>query len=300
MKIKNKNFTINEEIINFKIHSPTTSKVKSFYELDPFPNYEINDSKKKILQIGDENIFLKSLKNFIGFNKNIIEFGAGTCQLSNYLAIGTNNSVYAFDSSFESLKIGKKFSKKSNITNIAFVEGDIFDEIFHEEVFDFVICNGVLHHTKDPYGGFLNIIKSLKKEGYILVGLYNKIGRIRTKIRKYIYKLLGKRVIIILDPVLRKIDKNSHDKINAWIKDQYQHPVESTHTFDEILKWFESNNIEFINSIPQCSLLEPEDKNIFHKKSKATFIERIFKQITMIFSKFGSEGGVFMLIGRKK
>ena len=53
MIIKNKNFTINEEIINFKIHSPTTSKVKSFYELDPFPNYEINDSKKKILQIGD-------------------------------------------------------------------------------------------------------------------------------------------------------------------------------------------------------------------------------------------------------
>ena len=98
------------------------------------------------------------------------------------------------------------------------MEGDIFDEIFHEEVFDFVICNGVLHHTKDPYGGFLNIIKSLKKEGYILVGLYNKIGRIRTIIRKYIYKLFGKRVIVILDPVLRKTDKNSHDKINAWIK----------------------------------------------------------------------------------
>ena len=120
------------------------------------------------------------------------------------------------------------------------MEGDIFDEIFYEEVFDFVICNGVLHHTKDPYGGFLNIIKSLKKEGYILVGLYNKIGRIRTKIRKYIYKLLGKKVIMILDPVLRKTDKDSHDKINAWIKDQYQHPVESTHTFDEILKWFKS------------------------------------------------------------
>ena len=300
MKFKNKNFTINEEIINFKIESPVTSKVKKFYELDPFPNYEINDDKVKILKIADGNIFLKSLKNFIGFNKNIIEFGAGTCQLSNYLAIGTNNSVYAFDSSFESLKIGKKFSKKSNITNIAFVEGDIFDEIFHEEVFDFVICNGVLHHTKDPYGGFLNIIKSLKKEGYVLVGLYNKIGRIRTKIRKYIYKLLGKRVIIILDPVLRKIDKNSHDKINAWIKDQYQHPVESTHTFDEILKWFESNNIEFINSIPQCSLSEPEDENFFHKKSKATFTERILKQITMIFNKFGSEGGVFILIGKKK
>ena len=217
MKIKNKNFTTNEEIINFKIHGPITSKGKDFYELDPFPNYEINDNKGKILKIGDENIFLKSLKNFIGFNKSIIEFGAGTCQLSNYLAIGTNNVVYAFDSSFASLKIGKNFSKKGNIENITFVEGDIFDDIFHDDVFDFVICNGVLHHTKDPYGGFLNIIKSLKKEGYILVGLYNKIGRIRTTVRKYIYKLLGKRVITILDPVLRKTDKNSHNKTHNKI-----------------------------------------------------------------------------------
>jgi len=300
MKIKNKNFTIEDDIIKFKIHNSITSKVKNFYEIDPFPNYSINDNKEKILQIGSENIFLKTLKNFIGFDKSIIEFGTGTCQLSNFLAIGTNNNVYAFDTSIASLKIGKDFAKKNDIQNITFLGGDIFDEIFHDEVFDFVICNGVLHHTKDPYGGFLNIIKGLKKEGYILVGLYNKIGRIRTKIRKYIYKLFGKRVLTILDPVLRKTDKNSHDKINAWIKDQYEHPIESTHTFDEILKWFESNNIEFINSIPQCSLLEPEDKNIFKKKSKATFIERILKQIAMIFGRFGTEGGVFILIGRKK
>jgi|TARA_B100000315_G_scaffold257380_2_gene306046 2-polyprenyl-3-methyl-5-hydroxy-6-metoxy-1,4-benzoquinol methylase len=300
MKFKNKNFTINEEIINFKIESPVTSKVKKFYELDPFPNYEINDDKGKILKIADGNIFLKSLKNFIGFNKNIIEFGSGTCQLSNYLAIGTNNDIYAFDSSFNSLRIGKNFSKKNNINNITFINGDIFDEIFHPKVFDFIICSGVLHHTKDPYGGFVNIVKNLKKEGYILVGLYNKIGRIRTKIRKYIYKILGKNMIMILDPVLRKTDKKSHDKINAWIKDQYQHPVESTHTFDEILKWFDSNNIEFINSIPQCSMFETENEDYFQKKSKATFVVRIIKQIFMIFSRFGSEGGLFIVIGKKK
>ena len=300
MKIKNKNFTLVDEIINFKIQNTITSKVGDFYESDPFPNYEINDNKIKILKIGDGNIFLKSLKNFIGYNKSVIEFGAGTCQLSNYLAIGTNNNICAFDATHESLKIGKNFSKKNSIENISFVRGDIFDEIFYDEVFDFVICNGVLHHTKDPYGGFVNIIKNLKKEGYILIGLYNKIGRVRTKFRKYIYKILGKRVIMVLDPVLRKTDKNSHEKINAWIKDQYLHPVESTHTFDEILNWFKLNNIEFINSIPQCSTLEIQDEVFFQKKSKSTLAERILTQITMIFNRFGSEGGLFMLIGKKK
>ena len=47
-------------------------------------------------------------------------------------------------------------------------------------------------------------------------------------------------------------------------------------------------------------LNKKEIENFFHKKSKATFEERILTQITMIFNKFGSEGGVFILIGKKR
>ena len=62
----------------------------------------------------------------------MIEIGSGTCQLSNYLAIGTNNEICAFDSSLTSLKIGKKFAKENNIPNIHFIRGDIFDKIFED------------------------------------------------------------------------------------------------------------------------------------------------------------------------
>ena len=143
------------------------------------------------------------------------------------------------------------------------------------------------------------MVPCLKKNGYILLGLYNKIGRFRTKFRKYVYKFFGKKIVIKLDPVLRSIPNESQDKINAWIKDQYTHPVEYTHTFDEILRWFKMNNIEFINSIPECSFFDDTKKNFFEKKSKATFIERILQQFIMIFSSFGSEGGVFIFIGKK-
>jgi len=300
MNIKNKKFKIVNEIVNFQINDPVASKVGNFYEIDPFPSYGINDDKNRILQIGDQNSFLKSLKTFIGFNKNIVEIGAGTCQWSNYFAIGTNNNVCSFDSSFNSLEIGKNFAKKNNINNISFVRGDVFDQIFHDEVFDFLICNGVLHHTKDPYSGFLNIIKSVKKNGYLVIGLYNKIGRFRTKVRKYIYKILGKNVIKFLDPVLRKTDKDSHDKIKAWIKDQYLHPVESTHTFDEILNWFDKNNIEFINSMPELSIFEDQTENFFSKTNRASLFERILSQILMIFNRPGAEGAIFIFIGKKK
>ena len=143
------------------------------------------------------------------------------------------------------------------------------------------------------------MVPCLKKNGYILLGLYNKIGRFRTKFRKYIYKFFGKKTVIKFDPILRSIPKESQDKINAWIKDQYTHPVEYTHTFDEILRWFKMNNIEFINSIPECSLFQNIQKGFFEKHSTSTFIERILQQFFMIFSRFGSEGGIFIFIGKK-
>ena len=256
MKFKNNSFAFKNGIIDFNVADPITKNVEKFYESHPFPNYKIDDNKLTVLEIGNKNSFTKSLKDFMGFNKSFIEYGSGTCQLSNYMAIGTTNQIVAFDSTYESLKIGKDFAKKNNIQNISFIRGDIIDQIFQDETFDIVLCNGVLHHLKNPYAGFSNIINSLKKDGYIIIGLYNAIGRIRTKIRKYIYKIFGKKIITILDPILRKIDKNSQYKIDAWIRDQYLHPIEHIHTFDEILKWFDQNDIEFINSIPQCSFFE--------------------------------------------
>jgi len=184
--------------------------------------------------------------------------------------------------------------------NIKFVRGDIFTKNFKDKSFDFIWCNGVLHHTKDPYEAFKCIIPSLKKNGYILLGLYNKFGRFRTKFRKYVYKFFGKKIIVKLDPVLRNIPNKNQDKINAWIKDQYIHPVESTHTFDEVLKWFEVNNIEFVNSVPESSPFNNTQKNLFEMNSKATFVERILQQLAMIFTSFGSEGGLFLFIGKKK
>ena len=300
MTFSDKNYNLIDGIFKFDIKDPVTSKVANFYEKDPFPNYKIDDNKHTILERGDNNLLMSELKKFIGFGKSLLDVGSGTCQLSNYLAIGTNNKICAFDSSFPSLKLGKKFAEKNNIKNVDFVRGDIFDKIFEEETFDFICCNGVLHHTKNPYEGFKIITSYLKKDGYMLIGLYNRIGRFRTKLRKYIYKILGKKILIKFDPVLRNIPSNSQDKIGAWIKDQYKHPVESTHTFDEILKWFEKNNIEFINSLPITSPFIKSKKNLFEKNLKATFIERLLQQFIMIFSSSGSEGGLFLFVGKKK
>jgi len=39
--------------------------------------------------------------------------------------------------------------------------------------------------------------------------------------------------------------------------------------------------------------------DIFKKKSPGTFFSRILNQISMIFNSLGSDGGLFVLIGKK-
>jgi len=281
----------------FQIKDSETNKVTSFYKKSPFPNYKLNDNKSTILDKGDKNYLTSRFKKFIGFNKDILEVGCGTGQFTNYFAIGTNNRVVGLDPTIESIELAAKFSNENSINNIRYVNADIFDDVLSDEFFDFIWCNGVLHHTKDPYGAFEVLIKSLKKKGYILIGLYNRIGRVRTLIRKYFFKILGKKFLLLIDPTLRNL-KNSPEEQKAWIRDQYMHPMEKLHTLDEVLNWFKKNNIEFISSIPSCDFDE-DHENLFQKKSKGSIYSRIINQIFMIFSSLGSDGGLFIVIGKK-
>ena len=299
MKYLKKKLEIVDGIRSSKIEDRIAKKVTSFYTSKPFPNYKVDDDKITISEKGNKNYLASKFKKFVGYNKNVLEVGCGTGQLSIYFSTGNNNLIVALDATIESLKIAKDFANKNNINNIEFVNTDIFDDVLAENYFDFVWCNGVLHHTKDPYKAFCVISKSLKKEGYILVGLYNKFGRIRTIIRKYLYKFFGKNFLKIFDPTLKKL-KVSDGEQDAWIQDQYSHPQESMHTINEVLEWFDKNNIEFISSIPSCDFEISDNSDLFVKQSKGNFLTRFLKQITMIFNALGSDGGLFVLIGKKR
>tara|TARA_X000001036_G_scaffold428195_1_gene457686 strand:- start:2901 stop:3803 length:903 start_codon:yes stop_codon:yes gene_type:complete len=287
-------------IFTSQILDTETKRVTDFYKITPFPNYKDDDNKQTILQKGDKNILAKQFKKFIGFNKKVLEVGCGTGQLSNYFAIGTNNEIVAIDPTKESLNLAKKFANKNNIKNLKFVNSDIFDDVLSNDYFDFIWCNGVLHHTKNPYKAFQITCNCLKKNGYILVGLYNKIGRLRTLIRKYLSKVFGSKFIEYFDPTLRNLKLSENEK-KSWINDQYFHPIESLHTLDEVLDWFDKNEIDYIDSIPSADFENFQNYlDIFVKKSKGDKYSRLFNQFSMIFNKLGSDGGLFVVIGKKK
>ena len=278
-----------------------TKNVKSFYKKNPFPGYRSTDNKFSILQKGNNNIIFKKLKNLFRNKKKILEVGSGTCQLSSFFAIGSTNEVCAFDATYESLDEGRKFSEKNKIKNINFIQGNILQNNFKENYFDLVLANGVLHHTTDPYLGFKNCIYSLKKGGVIVLGLYNSYGRFTTMLLRLVYKIFGKKFAAFLDPVTRnmKIDKNEKE---AWIEDQFNHPLEATYTFREINKWFKENNINLISTIPDATKINFLGINeIDLKVKKENYLKKfhLLTEFSMIFNSYGKDGGLFLFIGVK-
>ena len=161
-----KKFEKKSGIYSFDISDLKTQKVTEFYKKTPFPNYREDDNKQTILEKGNKNILAKQFKKFIGYQKKILEIGCGTGQLSIYFSINTNNEIVGLDPTIDSLKLAKNFADKNDLKNIELVNADIFDDVLVDNYFDFIWCNGVLHHTKNPYEAFRILLKTLKNASH--------------------------------------------------------------------------------------------------------------------------------------
>ena len=273
----------------------STQQVQGFYKNSPFPNYEGKEDKSKLMELKSQNQYLKYVLDLIGNGKDVIEIGSGTSQFTNMIAASSNNRVIAFDATYESLLLGKKYSDRNNLTNTSFIQGDIanINDIFKENKFDFIICSGVLHHTADPYGNFCKITKLLKDGGIIILGLYNTYGRLYSKIIKFFFNIFGKKVLNYLDPVLNDL-KISDNQKQSWVQDQYQHPIESTHTFKEVQKWLNFNNLTPFYSIPFL-----KDKYLKNNTNFISTFNKFLVEIGMNFYNLGFDGGLFVIIAKK-
>lgn len=274
-----------------------TDIVKAFYEENPFPNYDDLDSKQSLVEKAKRGVFARLLNEQIPKGARVLEVGCGTGQLTNFLGIHWDRQVFGSDMCLNSLRLAKAFRDRSGIRNAEFVQMNLFRPAFRPSTFDVVISNGVLHHTGDPLGAFRSISRLVKPGGCILIGLYNRIGRLTTDLRRVLFRWTGDR-LRTLDVHLRNPNYNEARK-RAWFMDQYKHPRESKHSFDEVIDWFESNGFEFLFSIPKIdSSPFSEQEKLFEAHDKGTKLARLAAQVEMLLTG-GSDGALFIMIGRK-
>jgi carbamoyltransferase len=274
-----------------------TEAVKRFYEEHPFPNYDDSDTISSLISKSRRGIYAKLLADQIGHNTRVLEVGCGTGQLSNFLGVGCR-TVIGTDLCMNSLRLAENFRKSQGLARVRFMQMNLFRPAFRDGRFDVVLCNGVLHHTSDPLGGFHAIARLVKPGGHVIIGLYNRYGRLALDARRVFFRISRGRAKD-LDPYLRRT-RLSKAKRDAWFADQYLHPHESTHTMGEILDWFGKTGFQFVNGIPKLSAREAFDgrESLFVPSGRGNRIDRALAQARMVFTG-NREGGFFIMIGRR-
>ena len=239
--------------MNYYSHS-AKKDVLRMYMRHPYPNYS---SKER------ENIFAAELcrYRFLGLepflrNARLIDVGCGTGHRVIPLAKHFGAKEYVgIDHSSASLRVAKDLVAEIGMKNALLVEGDLFNIPYDDDSFDIVISQGVLHHTTDPYRGFLELVRICRLGGFVNVFLYNKWNHWRHNIQKRrINRIAGADVENRFKVAHKLYGKKPIEKMTpaeiAGFYDQYCHPHKSDHTIQETLTWFKNQGLAYWGAYP--------------------------------------------------
>jgi ubiquinone/menaquinone biosynthesis C-methylase UbiE len=160
-------------------------------------------------------------------------------------------------------------AKRLQDRNVLLVQGDILDIPFQPESFDYVYCNGVIHHTRDVRGAFAKLAAIVKKGGGLDIWLYpkkswlweNGMGfarAITTRLPPVVLKPLCYLAypLLYFVPAWSGTSPKTHtvrqcaQVIYDWLSPKYQ----SHHTFEEVKQWYEQEGFERIGENTQIPL----------------------------------------------
>lgn len=279
--------------------------VNEFYEANPFPGFDPGKYETRADLVRRASWYAKRLDAEIPFEARVVDVGCGTGQLACFLAI-KGRPVLGVDYSQRSLALACALKERLALRSVEFERANVLDWHQPPEPFDYVFCNGVLHHTSDPYGGFRKLVEITRPGGRIVVGLYNRYGRSMLRVRRRVVRLISRVAPAAKDRAIRKqlveLEKDEA-KRHTWYADQYEHPHESSHTVAEVLRWFGENGIEYVSSLPKIEPFGPTPKRIFRPREVAGWrsgsLAHLVVQLGWIVTQ-NSGGGYFVLVGRKR
>jgi len=173
------------------------------------------------------------------FNRKVcLDAGCGSGRFTRNLLLHGVQKVCAID-------VGEGCVRNTQKRNATFAEklevksASVLEIPYEDATFDFVHCDGVLHHTTDPEKGFTELVRVLKPGGTMVVGVYGKGGLMNfaiytARLFRFIIpqrltlsvlkKIIADPVIwyAVIDPMYVPIRKNYHEaEIRNWFESAY-------------------------------------------------------------------------------
>lgn len=260
-----------------------TQKVNDVYSKDNPSLYLKNFSQvNKFVKNRINLLMALKLPKKIFKNSNLIDYGSGTgLNTLVYNCLGANCTLVDYDkkSYLYSKKLFKTFSKnKYQIYN-----KDIFN-FRTKKKFDFVVSNGVVHHTKNPILNLKICVKSLKKNGFFILGIGETNGFFQRNLQRLVLYSLSdnqEEIVqyakILFKNHLYRSKKFSGRTIEEIIADTYLNPKINTLSLKQTIEFFKKNNLEmysFYGTINSLENLLENDTNQFKLRNSNKYTKQ--------------------------
>ena len=165
------------------INDGITAQVRQQYEENPYPRWVRLPQPPNPLMVFDDHLryqFPAAPFRPIGARDSVdvLVAGCGTGRHALEIAQSFRGAqVLGVDLSLSSLTHAKRKTPPALADKIEFAQGDILKLGSIGRSFDVINVGGVLHHMEDALGGWRELIKLMKPNGVMLVGLYSAHAR---------------------------------------------------------------------------------------------------------------------------
>src|SRR5262249_44962724 len=148
------------------------------------------------------------------------------------------NYVLGIDLSISRLRLAIGHKVRNGLRRTGFVQMNVVDSGIKDNVFDVVVVSPAAYQTANAKLVFRSIVQKAKPNGTVIVGLYNRFGRLPAFLRSKFSGLFGH-------------DYLRPRKAEIWFKDTNYDSQETWHSLDEVMNWFDDSDVEFLNCYPQ-------------------------------------------------
>jgi len=272
-----------------EISNKISKEVRDQYEQNPYPRWRYCNQLSSINLEHDINYQIRP--NRINFEKknedvDILLAGCGTGKHLISLGKYKNSNILAIDLSLSSLAYAKRKVNEFNYNNIHFLHADILDLKLLDKKFDIVESVGTLHHMENPEEGLKSLLKILKPNGLLRLGLYSETARkdivyLREVIKDKNYKPNIEDIRAIREYVLSQNQSNNlFDSIftqdfysTSMIRDLLFHVQEYRYTIPKLIQTFKDFKLEFLGFSIANDFIKFQYSKIFPNDKKMTNLE---------------------------
>ncbi len=156
-----------------------------------------------------------------------------------------------------------------------------------DQIFDFVFCEGVLHHTVDPEKCFSNLVSLLKPGGMIYVVVYGKGVGVKPIFITPLQRLLGRIIPYKYAKSFVNRTKIGQSIYGSLLDNMYV-PIKKSYRAKEIVNWYKSQNLVNIRVLKKY---DPSKEINFYKKLKG--------HLFVLRKRLGHGRGSIRIIGKR-